>query len=325
MWDADVHPLKLARAKEILEGIITGGDGSTDNSDGVAWMPEWIAPIRKWSSEITVCASRTLSIALKFPLPTKTQCSFQITIESTVKSEVMLCYSTGGESIVGHDLMDDRVLKWYRGQANLNIVPPNILAWTIIFFVKQLGGSIRHKFSGWARCDNWLFLKEQHRFPGFQRMSKASTYSTDKGWVVVQLREYSTTLELPGSHYLSHLLNTFKDDLAARTIESQFSQRGQSLLDNARRFVNSLAGGSCRGVWLLCPDETPKLFTSSGILRQIRQDASLQDKLAFKIDSTKVEKEFDTSNVQNSTKVAKATKELDSTKVVNASGYDDNL
>lgn len=304
MWEE-----KLARAKEILETIITGANG--DSNGSVRWLPEWIVCIRKWSSEIKVEAARGLMvIVLHFPLPAEARGIFQMPIQpevrtssATTASKTYLIYGLGRNGSDIESNLDDRALIWYRQQAKLDTVPPNILVWTILFFVNQLGGSIRHTFpvqSALSRCENWLFLREQHRFENFDLISDVMDTtkclaSVKQGWVRVQMGEYASTLELPISHYLSILLDTFKDYLIMRTIENCFSWRANNLIDDARNFENSLTEEPGREVFInyneqgTQPNEQNEQnvqFVRVFILPQLAKGIkgiTLQDKLAFKI------------------------------------------
>ena len=178
MWDEKVHPGKLTLAKEMLEQIITGksASGGTDagnwHSGGVAWKEDWIAPIRKWMSGISIGRGSYESVVIHFPCPGSTTLhrrSFEIII---TEFTTLMEYHFEGDRVVDSWLWDEEVMN-YRQLTNLQSVPPNIFIWRIRFFAGQLGGKIKHRFSALQPpqlCENWLLHLTAASFPRFREV-----------------------------------------------------------------------------------------------------------------------------------------------------------
>lgn len=303
MWDEKVCLEKLTEAKELLEATITGtnsshcsangnGTESTESTTGVAWKSEWQIAIRKWSSGITLHTNDGKRVTVRFPCSSPQIEKFEAVTTSGVEHSLCstwLNYYFENGSVTDFNLTD-QVLMHYRKHADLEIVPPNILSWCICFFVSQLDGQTKHKFSArppHALCDNWLFIKEQHRFPD----SETFLETIDQGWVKVGMKEYATILELPSSVYLRYLLASFNAHLITRIIGNCFMWRTKTLSDNACHFVSALSEEPGREVRIYCPSQ-PR---SCVILERIG-DTSLQNKLDFKITAVTAVTPIDAKN-----------------------------
>lgn len=296
MWDEKVCLEKLTAAKQILEDTITGTNCRNATSKSVPWKSEWITPIRRWSSAISVRTDNT-TIVLRFPCsPTKSDKSNKLEAAIPIYSNTNLSveletsmehYFYDGDIFTSSPHLDDRMLMHYREQADLELVPSNLLVWCILFFVKQLGGRTKHSHNQATRYDNWLFILPQHRFPEFDTMPLVITsrynHYCGQGWVSIQMMEYATTLELPSSYYLRHLLTSFATHLIARTIQNCFSWRGKIVLNDACRFAAALTEEPCRNILLNYTEEGCDQFVRVAILERLSYDASLKDKLAFKV------------------------------------------